>query len=180
MPYLRPVSVLLLAIVQCACGGTFGARRSYNLPSGVACLAWPMGDRYRHVSSGFHDPDHPFRAQVGDHDAIDLPAETGTIIRASAEGEVIRIRPVGFPYAASVTVRFSRFGPHWTYHVAHLSRIDVVEGQAVRRGQALGLSGGAVGAPGAGPYTTGPHLHFRLERNGVALDPKPYLCPRPF
>jgi murein DD-endopeptidase MepM/ murein hydrolase activator NlpD len=47
---------------------------------------------------------------------------------------------------------------------AHLSRIDVRSGQALRAGERLGL----VGTSG---YSTGPHLHLEVRRNGRPIDP---------
>ncbi len=172
--------VLLVFIGQSSCGhsdfkATLRRPRSKDLPFGVGCLAWPMGDGHHHVSAGFHDPNYAFKSQVGDHDAIDIPAEVGTVIRASANGKVVMLEPViDQDHAAAVTIRFGR---RWTYYVGHLSRIHVVKGQYVGRGDVIGLSGGAIGAPGSGPWTTGPHLHFRLQRDWISVDPKPYLCP---
>ena len=47
---------------------------------------------------------------------------------------------------------------------AHLSRVDVQPGQAIRQGQTLG----GVGATG---WATGPHLHFEFRVNGQHQDP---------
>ena len=47
---------------------------------------------------------------------------------------------------------------------AHLSRIDVRQGQSIEQGQTLG----AVGATG---WATGPHLHFEFRVNGEHQDP---------
>ena len=47
---------------------------------------------------------------------------------------------------------------------AHLSRIDVLQGQRVLRGQTIG----ALGATGR---VTGPHLHFEFIEDGVHKDP---------
>jgi murein DD-endopeptidase MepM/ murein hydrolase activator NlpD len=60
------------------------------------------------------------------------------------------------------------FIKHRNQHVtvyAHLSRIDVRQGQSVEQGQTLG----AVGATG---WATGPHLHFEFRVNGVHQDPQ--------
>ena len=47
---------------------------------------------------------------------------------------------------------------------AHLSRIGVVPGQLVHKGDVLGL----VGSTG---HSTGPHLHYEVRRNGQAVNP---------
>jgi murein DD-endopeptidase MepM/ murein hydrolase activator NlpD len=46
----------------------------------------------------------------------------------------------------------------------HMSRVDVAEGAAVRRGQRVG----AVGSTGR---ATGPHLHFGVRWRGARVDP---------
>ena len=173
--------LLVVALGHAACGSaTVQVRvrylvRPYPLPFGVGCLSWPMGDGHRHVSMGFHDPKYVFKKQIGDHDAIDLPADVGTEVRASASGRVVFVNPVvDKDHASSVRIRFET---DWTYDVMHLRRIDVHVGEYVRRGDVIGLSGGKKGAIGSGPYTTGPHLHFNVRHGQEFVDPEPYLCP---
>jgi len=59
---------------------------------------------------------------------------------------------------------------------AHLSRIDVAQGQTVSQGQVIGLQGGAKTDPGHGS-STGSHLHFeiRLSSNGNFQNPREYI-----
>jgi murein DD-endopeptidase MepM/ murein hydrolase activator NlpD len=51
---------------------------------------------------------------------------------------------------------------------AHLSRIEVIPGQEIRRGQ-------VVGASGATGKVTSPHLHFEIRMGGTPVNPHPYL-----
>ena len=51
---------------------------------------------------------------------------------------------------------------------AHLSALEVREGETVRNGQILGLSGHS-------GDVTGPHLHFEVWRHGREVDPVPLL-----
>jgi murein DD-endopeptidase MepM/ murein hydrolase activator NlpD len=51
---------------------------------------------------------------------------------------------------------------------AHLSRAYVRKGQRIDKHEVLGLSGST-------GYSTGPHLHFEVRRNGETQDPMRYL-----
>lgn len=155
-----------------------GAARTFDLgkpplPDGLECLRWPMPG-FRRVSSEFRDPDHAFTP--GEHAGTDMPAPVGTDVLAPAGGTVVATRPAEACKDAAV---FVRFGEGWTYAAHHLSRVDVREGEVIVPGRRLGLSGGAVGAPGSGPWTTGPHLHFSLMREGAYVDAEKYFCPQP-
>jgi murein DD-endopeptidase MepM/ murein hydrolase activator NlpD len=58
----------------------------------------------------------------------------------------------------------------------HLSLTQVAPGQEIHKGDVIGLSGGTPGTPGAGPTTTGPHLHFEVILNGSNIDPMTILA----
>lgn len=142
------------------------------LPKDIGCLQYPMLG-YRDVSSRFKDPRHKFTP--GKHGGVDFPAPVGTAVLAPAAGKVTKIVPVESPAEAAIV--YVRFADGWTFGVVHLSRIDVAVGEKVLRGQRLGLSGAKPGDPGAGLYTTGPHLHFTLIHGDDFVDPMPFLCP---
>jgi murein DD-endopeptidase MepM/ murein hydrolase activator NlpD len=57
----------------------------------------------------------------------------------------------------------------------HVNQISVENEQFVTKGQVIGYSGGMPGTRGAGPLSTGPHLHLEIRLNGVPVDPLNYL-----
>ena len=57
----------------------------------------------------------------------------------------------------------------------HISGVNVSKFDVVKRGQVIAKSGGEPGTMGAGPMTSGPHLHFEVFKNGEAVDPLAYL-----
>lgn len=148
------------------------------LPERIGCLASPLdlpeGDLF--VSSVFRDPNHAFDLFKGYHSGIDLPVPVGTEIHAPAAGTVTRAYDERVEDSWQVTVDM---GDGWRFRAVHLSRLLVEVGDAVRQGEVIGLSGGAVDDFGSGPYTTGPHLHFDVAHLGQFVDPRPHFCEQP-
>jgi len=98
------------------------------------------------------------------HAGIDIAAETGTPVVATAPGRVIFAGYTrGYGY---VVVIYHGYGYSTLY--AHMSAIDVKKGEEVDRGTVIGY----VGATGR---TTGPHLHYEVLKYGVRQDPILYL-----
>ncbi len=98
------------------------------------------------------------------HEGIDIAASTGTSIRAAAAGTVIHAGWLG-GYGNLVVVDHGN-GLATAY--AHASSILVGVGQQVSQGETVSL----VGSTG---NSSGPHLHFEVRVNGVAVDPLLYL-----
>jgi murein DD-endopeptidase MepM/ murein hydrolase activator NlpD len=98
------------------------------------------------------------------HEGIDISATTGTPIWAAAAGTVIHAGWLG-GYGNLVVVDHGN-GLATAY--AHASVILVVVGQEVAQGETVAL----VGSTG---NSSGPHLHFEVRVNGVAVDPLLYL-----
>ena len=100
------------------------------------------------------------------HPGLDLRAGTGTPVEASGDGSVALAEDL---YYSGNIVILDHGGGLFTLY-AHLSRIDVAEGDQVRAGQQLGKSG-------ATGRVTGPHLHWGAKIGDEPFDPTALLDP---
>jgi murein DD-endopeptidase MepM/ murein hydrolase activator NlpD len=98
------------------------------------------------------------------HLALDIAAPTGTPVAAMGGGRILLADNLHF---TGNTIILDH-GHGITSLYAHLSAMDVAEGEMVRQGQRIG----AIGATGR---VTGPHLHLGLNWLATALDPAPVL-----
>ena len=102
------------------------------------------------------------------HSGIDVDGEKGDLIVAPGNGVVLRAQWLG-GYGKFIEIDH---GYGLTTRYGHLSRLDVKKGDRVQRGQLIGL----LGSTGR---STGPHLHYELRLNGVAINPRRFLPPEP-
>ena len=131
------------------------------LPDTVApAFAWPLQGKVRRAFS------MPVGSNPG-HEGIDVLANEGTAVRASAAGKVIFAGPGPEEYGLTVIVYHSG---RWTTTYSYLSKLTVKEGDKVKAGERIGL----VGQTG---LASEPQLHFEIRRNKLALDPARYLKP---
>lgn len=98
------------------------------------------------------------------HEGIDIAAPTGTPVWAAAAGTVIHSGWLG-GYGLLVVVDH---GNSVATAYAHNSSLLVAVGQNVSQGETIAL----VGSTG---NSSGPHVHFEVRVNGVAVDPLLYL-----
>jgi len=115
-------------------------------------------------TSGFGMRYHPVLHQRRAHKGVDLAAPTGTPVFAPADGVVGKAEwfssyglYIAVEHGASIETRYG-----------HLSRLNVSAGQQVRKGDLIGF----VGSTGR---STGPHLHYEVRIDGMAVNPIPYL-----
>ncbi|WP_117238009.1 M23 family metallopeptidase [Thermus sediminis] len=118
------------------------------------------------ITSPFGTRRNPFGPGLEFHDGLDFAAPYGTPVHATGAGVVARAGWMG-PYGLAVLLDH---GTGYQTLYGHLSRLRVRPGERVDRGQVLGY----VGSTGR---STGPHLHYGVYRQGVAVDPRPYLDP---
>ena len=116
------------------------------------------------MSSGFGMRNHPVLRRRRHHAGIDLAAPTGTPIYASASGTVGRADWFS-SYGLFISIDH---GADLETRYAHLSRLAVEAGDRVEKGELIGY----VGSTGR---STGPHLHYEVRVDGVAVNPIPYM-----
>ena len=116
------------------------------------------------IVSGYGNRLHPILGYYRLHAGIDYDGQTGESVIASRSGIVIFVGWRG-GYGRTIILQHNE-GFSTLY--AHLSAYDVEVDQVVEAGQKIG----EIGSTG---LSTGPHLHFEIRKDGVAVDPSPYL-----
>ena len=120
-------------------------------------LKWPLSAI--EVSSKFGRRGREF------HEGIDLRAKIGTAVYAAQEGTVVFSGSKIRGYGRMIVIRHQR---ELSTVYAHNSRLLVRQGQYVRQGQKIAISGNT-------GHSFGPHLHFEVRKGLVALNPAEYL-----
>ncbi len=116
------------------------------------------------LNSNFGPRVDPITGTVAQHSGIDFVAKVGTSILAAGNGTVLR---AGWDGAYGLTVEI-KHAEGYVSKYAHASKIAVVAGQTVTRGQKIA----EVGLTGR---TTGAHLHFEVLRQGQFVNPMQVL-----
>jgi murein DD-endopeptidase MepM/ murein hydrolase activator NlpD len=116
------------------------------------------------VGSGFAYRRDPFTGEREFHTGVDIVANAGTPVLATADGVVVEAGRLS-SYGKAV---FLSHGNGLGSRYGHLSEILVRPGQRVHRGDRIG----SVGATGR---ATGYHLHYEVLRNDRKVDPMPYI-----
>jgi murein DD-endopeptidase MepM/ murein hydrolase activator NlpD len=116
------------------------------------------------MTSSFGMRTHPVLGGRRQHTGIDLAAPAGTPVYATADGIVSRADWYS-SYGLYISVEH---GAAMQTRYAHLSRLAVVAGESVKKGDLIGY----VGSTGR---STGPHLHYEVRIEGLAVNPIPYM-----
>ena len=120
------------------------------------------------ITSPYGSRIHPiFKKQIF-HSGIDIGAPYGANVKAANSGKVIFTGWYG-GYGKVVIIDHGKVnGVPTTTLYAHLSSYRVSKGASVYRGQVIAN----IGTTG---YSTGPHLHFEVRRNGATTNPLNYV-----
>ena len=142
---------------------TIDGRTEWFEASGVGqkrgAMAQPVAST--RVTSGFGMRRHPLLGYSRLHQGMDFGAPSGSPIYAATDGMVTF---AGWHGGHGNFVKIAHAGGLGTGY-AHMSRIVARAGSRVQQGQVIGY----VGSTG---LSTGPHLHYELYRNGVAVNPR--------
>ncbi|OQY34677.1 MAG: hypothetical protein B6241_03825 [Spirochaetaceae bacterium 4572_59] len=117
-----------------------------------------------YITSPYGYRDHPFTGKWELHIGTDYRAAIGTNVKSCGDGEILFTGELD-DYGKSIIIQH-RNGYTSTY--GHLSSILVRRGGDVLEGDIIGKSGNT-------GYSTGPHLHFEIRKNGLPQNPENLL-----
>jgi len=117
------------------------------------------------ISSNFGLRADPFLEHQEVHRGLDFVAAPGKNVYATGDGAVTLVKESRIGYGNEI---FFDHGYGFCSRYAHLSRILVIEGQKVKRGQLIG----EVGETGR---ATGPHLHYEVLYKNTPVNPSFYF-----
>jgi murein DD-endopeptidase MepM/ murein hydrolase activator NlpD len=123
---------------------------------------WPTNSKT--VTSGFGYRKDPFTSQPSFHSGLDIGAQENSPVYSAADGKVVSTGSDS-SHGNNIVIEHSKGLRTW---YMHLNKILVNQGDNVQKGQTIGL----VGSTGR---STGAHLHYEVIKNGVSVDPRPYV-----
>jgi murein DD-endopeptidase MepM/ murein hydrolase activator NlpD len=127
-----------------------------------APLSKPMKNYY--VSSGFGERTDPIRGERAVHMGMDFVGREGEKILSPSRGKVIFAGRYG-SYGTGIVIDH---GYGITTRYGHLSKVNVKEGDYVKRGDVIAIQGST-------GRSTGAHLHYEVRYKNSPLNPKKFL-----
>lgn len=145
-------------------GSPDGDVTSSTVPAATIAIPSIMPLAAAKLTSNYGMRTHPVIGGRRNHQGVDLAAPTGTPVFATADGIVSRADHYS-SYGLYISLQH---GAALETRYAHMSRLAVAAGQRVSKGDIIGY----VGSTGR---STGPHLHYEVRMDGVAVNPIPYM-----
>lgn len=112
------------------------------------------------ISSPFGEREHPVNGESAFHNGIDIAVDAGTNILAIEDGVIHK--STYNQYSGNFIVIEHQDG--YTSSYAHLRECRVTEGQSVKKGDIIGISGST-------GMATGPHLHMEIRKDSLPVNP---------
>ena len=146
---------------------TFGLATSAFIkkPSATPDIAPINESELLKVASGFGMRTHPVSKTKKMHTGVDYVLEKGADVMATADGKVILIERLETGRGNNITIEHVN---NIKTSYCHLDEIKVTLNQVVSQKDLIGT----VGSTG---YSTGPHLHYEIEVDGVKVNPLSYI-----
>ena len=143
----------------------FNTPKNENMMQYIPTINPINPNRFKRISSVFGERFHPISGAKKQHLGIDISADKGLAVHASASGTVTKIHFSSKGYGNYITIEH-RYG--FVTRYAHLSEILVKQNQKVVKGEIIG----SVGNSGA---STGNHLHYEIIKDKKHMDPYPLI-----
>lgn len=126
----------------------------------------PLGMPYRGaITSTFGHRENPFTGEnIETHKGLDIRGPMGGAVRAMAKG-VVEFAGLRGGFGNCIMLKH---GNGFETLYGHLSKILVHVGQPIEIGEQIGN----IGSTGR---STGPHLHYEVHKNGIQINPQPFL-----
>lgn len=112
------------------------------------------------ISSEFGERVHPLNEEITFHNGIDIALSEGDEIKACFDGVITKSEYNEYSGNYILITHIDGY----TSSYAHMSKLILSEGTAVKKGDVIGLAGST-------GMATGPHLHFEIRNEGTPLDP---------
>lgn len=137
------------------------AKERENRLSSLPAIQPVSNEDLRRTASGYGWRIDPVYGTRKMHWGMDFTADIGAEVYATGDGVVIEVVTNSWGYGKEIVIDHG-FGYRTRY--AHLSKFEVKRGDKVKRGDLIGL----VGSTGK---STGPHLHYEVEKDGQKVNP---------
>lgn len=140
--------------------------KSKELMADAIPAIWPVDKRgLRGHIGAFGTRRHPISGRMHTHTGIDLGGNVGAPVYATGDGTVSFNNFGAAGYGKQIVLEHG-FGYRTRY--AHLSKVSVIPGQKIKRGELIGSLGNT-------GRSTGPHLHYEVIYMGRPVDPLNYF-----
>lgn len=140
------------------------AKNKEKVLASIPAIQPVRNDDLKRMASGYGWRIDPIYKTSRMHTGMDFTAKTGTEVFVTGDGVVEALERNGWGYGQCIVVNH---GYGYKTRYAHLSAFKVKTGQKVKRGDLIGL----IGSTGK---STGPHLHYEVEKNGEKVNPIHY------